>query len=124
MSDDQHEKSGAVEFALLFPDGRLQFHHAADHQTLTNALRGEITDLGTQGLGRLRMWFSDSFAPDLASNPLANAVIAGLGYRHPSGWYGTVAVTMEEGPDGAVPTLTSHARAALEDLAATATPSF
>lgn len=123
MSDDQNETSTEVEFALLLPDGRLEFHHAAGNRGLTSTLRGHISGLGTQGLGRLRMWFSDDFGPDRRANPLANAVIEGLGYRHPTGWYGPVAVTMEEDSAGAVPTLTSNARDALEDLAATAAPS-
>jgi hypothetical protein len=76
-------------FAVLRPTGRVAYGHRE---------RGETTN--TQGMGRLRTWFSDEFIPDMPANRLADAVIGRLGYRHPAGWVGPVAVAVEEAATG------------------------
>lgn len=106
----------AVEFALIHPVGSLEFPHAPDSASLASTLRTYIPGLGTQGMGRLRAWFADDFG-DLVPNALADAVLAGVGYHHPSGWRGPVALTMEEAADGHVPSLEANVRAAINDLA-------
>lgn len=110
---DDHD---AVEFALLHCDGRLEFARAADRDSLTHTMREYIPGHSTQGMGRLRAWFTDDFGA-LPANPLADAVLSGFGYHHPSGWRGPVALTMEELTDEDSPSLTPNARAAIEDLA-------
>jgi hypothetical protein len=88
-----------------------------DGERLRDAIARHIPDLATQGAGRLRLWFADDFSAwGLEQNMLANHVVAHLGYRHPSGWFGPVAVTMEEGYDGEVPPLTGDVRAAIDDI--------
>ena len=106
----------AVEFALLHSDGRLEFSHAPDSDSLLRTMREHIPGLGTQGMGRLRAWFTDDFGT-LPANPLADAVLSGIGYHHPTGWRGPVALTMEEASDGNTPSLEPNVRAAIEDLA-------
>lgn len=68
-------------------------------------------------MGRLRAWFSDHFAA-LAPNPLPDLVLSSVGYRHPTGWRGVVAVSMEEDRDSDQPPLTAAVRATLDELAA------
>lgn len=105
-----------VEFALLHPTGTLEFVRAPASDALLPTIREHIPGLGTQGMGRLRAWFTDDFA-ELPANPLADSVISGMGYRHPTGWRGTVALSMEEETDGTTSSLTGNVRAAIEDLA-------
>lgn len=106
----------AVEFALLHPTGTLEFVQAPASDALLRTVREHIPELGTQGMGRLRAWFTDDFT-GLPPNPLADSVISGLGYRHPTGWRGPVALTMEEASDGTTFSLHGNVRAAIEDLA-------
>ena len=110
---DDHD---AVEFAVLHPSGTLEFAHAPDSASLLRTIREHIPQLGTQGMGRLRAWFTDDFGT-LPANPLADAVLSGIGYHHPTGWRGPVAVSMEEAHDGSTPSLEPNLRAAIEDLA-------
>lgn len=108
------------DFALLHPDGQLTYGQRRDDESLREAIRAHIPDLGTQGMGRLRAWFSDMFTPDMPANHLADALLGRLGYRHPSGWAGLVALTMEENPATGEPdTLPAEVRATLDELAAT-----
>lgn len=103
--------------AILHTDGRLEYIHRGPGQSLIQTLRGHISDLGTQGMGRLRAWYSDDFGGEPA-NGLADHVIAAIGYQHPTGWRGTVAVTMEEDAEtGDCPPLTPEVRTTLDELA-------
>jgi hypothetical protein len=63
------------------------------------------------------MWYVDYFTPDLAGNPLADYMISHLGYHLKTGWFGPVALTMEEDSYlDDVPPLTTEVRATLDDL--------
>jgi hypothetical protein len=63
------------------------------------------------------MWFSDEFTPDMPANRLADALIGRLGYRHPAGWVGPVAVAVEEDATGEVPSLPAEVQATIDELA-------
>lgn len=104
------------DFAVLHPDGRLEYGRRGEGESITRALRPYIEELATQGMGRLRAFFSDRFAGRPA-NPLADKVMSSVGYHHPTGWYGTVAVSMEEDATGDCPPLIAEVRATLEELA-------
>lgn len=94
------------------------YDRARPGERLRDAIARHIPDLATQGAGRLRLWFADDFSAwGLEQNTLANHVVAQLGYRHPYGWFGPVAVTMEENPDGDTPPLTEAVRAAIDEAA-------
>lgn len=67
-------------------------------------------------MGRLRAWFCDKFAPDMAPNRLADQVIVQLGYRAPFEWVGPVALSMEEDATGDCPEFTPEVRAVLDEL--------
>lgn len=68
-------------------------------------------------MGRLRAYFSDRFTA-LPRNPLADRVLSAIGYHHPTGWHGTVALSMEEDTNGDRPPLTPEVRATLDELTA------
>lgn len=105
------------DFAVLHPDGRLEYGRRAEGESPNRALRAHIVaDVATQGMGRLRAWFSDDFAT-LPPNPLADRVLSSIGYHHPTGWYGTVAVSMEEDGNGDPPPLPPAVRATFDELA-------
>lgn len=107
--------SDKPDFAVLHPDGRVVYGHRRPGDALLNsAIRAHIPDLGTQGLGHCRVWFSDTFTPSMPPNPVADRVITQLGYVHRLGWFGVVAVSMEEEWDGVIPPLTSKIRAVID----------
>ncbi|WP_280426681.1 hypothetical protein [Nocardia carnea] len=109
--------SREVDFVVLHPDGTAVYDSFAPGQGVPAAIRVHVPDPSTQGMGRVRAWFADSFSdPELAPNPLAYEVFARLGYRHPSGWYGPVAVTMEEDSEGIIASLAPDIRATVEQL--------
>lgn len=106
------------EFAVLLPDGRLEYRQRrGEGESAARALRPYIADVATQGMGRLRAWFCDEFAT-LPPNPLADRVLSAIGYHHPTGWRGAVALSMEEDGNGEHPPLTAEVRATLDELAA------
>lgn len=105
-----------TEYALLRSDGRLEFSQAED-DALRQTLRSHISDLSSQGAGSVRMWFHDTFTQDTPRNYLAEHVIGELGYHHPYGWYGTVALTMEEDPFGRIGSLVPEIRSIIEHAA-------
>jgi hypothetical protein len=103
-------------YAVLHTDGRVTYGQIPDGESAYEAIRREIPDLGSQGMGRLRAWFTDSFAGQ-RSNPLADTVLSAVGYHHPTGWAGPVAVSMEEvGEDCVVPPLLPEVRAMIDEL--------
>jgi hypothetical protein len=65
----------------------------------------------------LTIWCADRFA-GLYTNPVADRVIARLGYTHPSGWRGPVALTMSETGYGDIPALTTATRVAVAEALA------
>lgn len=105
------------DFAVLHPDGRLEYAHRVAGESTLRAMKAHITTVATQGMGRLRAFFTDDFST-LPANPLADRVFSSVGYHHPTGWRGTVAVTMEEDDTGECPPLTPEVRATLDELAA------
>jgi hypothetical protein len=105
-----------ADFVVFPVDGPAVYGHRAPGESPNQAIRHHVPDLGTQGAGRLRLWFSDTFGPDARPNPLADKVIGRLGYRHPTGWYGPVAVSMEEDDRGQVPPLSPQVRATIDEL--------
>lgn len=105
------------DFAVLYPDGRLEYGRRGEGESPHRALRPYIADVATQGMGRLRAWFSDDFAA-LTPNPLADRVLSSVGYHHPTGWRGVVALSMEEDREGGQPPLTAAVHATLDELAA------
>lgn len=100
---------------ILHTNGHVEHVHRGPGESLQQTLRGRISDLGTQGMGRLRVWFTDDFS-SAPANTLADRVIGALGYRHPTGWRGTVALTMEEDSTGDCPPLTREVLATLDEL--------
>lgn len=109
--------SAAPHFVVMYPDGQLEYGYRGEDESTNRALKHYIAELGTQGMGRLRAWFSDDFGA-LPANRLADEVITGVGYRHPSGWRGVVALSMEEDHTGECPPLTADVRSTLDELAA------
>lgn len=114
---DGPDFAASPDFAVLYPDGRLEYGRRAEDESATSALRPYIADIATQGMGRLRAYFCDQFTA-LPPNPLADRVLSAIGYHHPTGWYGTVALSMEEATNGDCPPLTPEVRATLDELAA------
>jgi hypothetical protein len=89
----------------------------AAHLPAGNTVRAE-----SGYLPGLTIWCADDFehGPGLYTNPVADRVIDRLGYRHPSGWYGPVAITMAENSFGDIPPLTPAACATVSELVAAA----
>ncbi|MFI6041954.1 hypothetical protein ACIA8C_09985 [Nocardia sp. NPDC051321] len=111
--------SWQADFLVLNPDGEVLYGSRNRDQEMRDAVRTHVPDLSTQGMGRLRAWFADDFSnPDLLPNPLADQVLARLGYQLPTGWYGPVAVSMEEDGAGDIPPLDSKVRETLDELLA------
>jgi hypothetical protein len=94
---------------VLHPDGSVTAGRRQAGESLYLAVRAAIPrvrTLGSTGLGLARLWYHDMFTSDLPANRLADDVIAALGYHHPTGWYGPVAVSMDEDPrTGEVPAI-------------------
>lgn len=111
----------AEDYAVLHPDGRVTYGRFPPGETAYEAIKREIPGLGTQGMGRLRAWFTDDFTGQ-AGNPLADVVLTAVGYQHPTGWAGPVAVSMEEDATGTVPSLVPEVRAMIDELAAQHAP--
>ncbi|MEV5835381.1 hypothetical protein [Nocardia sp. NPDC052112] len=113
--------SWPADFVVLQPDGAAIYGSRERDQGLQAAIRAHVPDLATQGMGRVRAWFADDFtSAALHPNPLADQVPARLGYDHPSGWYGPVAVTMEEDVAGHIAPLASEVRETVNDVLAAA----
>ncbi|WP_063011872.1 hypothetical protein [Nocardia nova] len=108
-----------ADFVVLHPGGEALYGSRDRDQSTRDAIRTHVPDLSTQGVGRVRAWFADNFSrPDLRPNPLADQVLARLGYKHPTGWYGPVAVTMEEDMAGHIPPLDPKVRETVDALLA------
>lgn len=111
-----------VDFAVIHPAGageRVTYDRRRPGESINNAIRRHIPDLGTQRMGRLRMWFTDEFTPDLPPNPAADTVIGRLGYQHPRRWLGPVALSMEEDhATGDVPPLLPEVQQTIDELLA------
>lgn len=98
-------------FVLLPVDGEPVMRrfpgHPADVKALTEAIRADVPNLSTQALGGgrgIRLWFMDDFTySGAARNPLADKVITALGYQHPHGWSGPVALSHETEGEGGLP---------------------
>lgn len=109
--------SGDADFVVLHPDGTAAYGSFAPGRGVQDAIRAHVPDSSTQGMGRVRAWFADTFSDlEMLPNPLAYQVFARLGYRHASGWYGPVAVTMEEDSAGIIAPLAPDIRATVEEL--------
>ncbi|NKQ59050.1 hypothetical protein HFP15_40030 [Amycolatopsis sp. K13G38] len=109
--------SDGPDFAVLHPDGRLEYGRLGEDGSAYHAVKPYIDDVSSQGMGRLRAWFSDGFG-GLPPNPLADRVLSSVGYHHPTGWRGTVALSMEEDQAGEYAPLPTEVRATLDELAA------
>lgn len=87
------------DYVVLHPSG-LAYGSRRPGEWIDTALGRDLpagTDVSSMGHGRLRIWHADSFTdPALLVNPVADYVIGRLGYHHTSGWYGAVAISMEE----------------------------
>ena len=121
MTDDRaNDQDGdRADFVLLPPGGPASYGRREPGESTYEAIRRHLPGLGTQGAGRLRLWFTDTFGPDLPPNPLADKVIGRLGYHHPTGWYGPVAISMEEeGGTSEAPPLPDAVRATIDELVA------
>ncbi|MFX0576228.1 hypothetical protein [Nocardia nepalensis] len=110
-----------ADFVVLQPGGAAIYGSRERDQGLRAAIGAHVPDLATQGMGRVRAWFADDFtSSDLHPNPLADQVLARLGYDHPSGWYGPVAVTMEEDVTGHIAPPGSEVRETVNEVLAAA----
>ena len=105
---------------MLHPDGAITYGRRAPGESLYSAVHAAIPDaptLGSTGLELARLWYHDTFTPDLPRNQLADLIVTELGYHHATGWYGPVAVSMDEdSATGAVPALPDELLAAMHDL--------
>lgn len=111
-----------VDFVVMHPDGAVVYDVRDQELGLRRSIAEHVPDLGTQGMGRLRAWFADDFGdPALHPNPVAEHVFNAMGYHHPSGWRGPVALSMEENSEGYIEPLTPEARHALDELLADVT---
>ncbi|MFI6217026.1 hypothetical protein ACIBCD_33930 [Nocardia brasiliensis] len=119
---DEPDQTGATprassDFVVMNPNGEVVYGCLTRDQG--SALRTYVPDMSTQGIGTVRVWFPDNFSnPDLHPNPLANQVLARLGYQHPTGWYGPVAVSMEEDMAGYIASLSPGVREIVDELLA------
>lgn len=98
--EPEPEADCGPDFAVLHPDGRIHYHRHSGgpvHHAIRAAIIAPGGVLGTQGMGPLRAWYTDDFT-GLARNPLADRVLTVIGYRHPTGWRGLVAITAEDDP--------------------------
>lgn len=66
------------DFALLHTDSRLEYGRRRAGESALDAMKPHITDLATQGMGRVRVFFSGNF-DTLAPNPLADRVLSSIG---------------------------------------------
>lgn len=118
MDDDR------ADFVLLPVDGPASYGRLSPGESTYQAIRRQVPDLGTQGAGRLRLWFPDQFRDAsgrylFPPNPLADRVVSRLGYRLAGGWYGPVAISMEEETaTGEIPPLSPEVRATIDELTA------
>lgn len=93
--------------------------------TVPAAVTRYVPRPASQGMGRLRVWFTDDFATSTdvlgrpwRANPLADRVLRAIGYRQPAGfWRGVVALSMEEGAHGEYPPMPADVLTIIEDLA-------
>ena len=88
-----------------------------DSESIPQTIARIIEDRTTFGLGILRVWHYDVFTGH-APNPCADWILPHLGYTHPTGWRGTVVLTMQEAPDGHIPPMPAHVVDALIDRTA------
>lgn len=111
-----------VDFVVIYPAGaaeRITYDRRRPGESINNAIRRHIPDLGTQGMGRLRMWFNDTFTADLPPNPTADLVVGRLGYRRSNGWFGPVALSMnEDNGTGDCPPLLPEVQQTIDELLA------
>lgn len=115
------DRNPDAHYAILHPDGRAIYGGRDRGRTLRDELADHIPNLSSQGLGRLRMWFSDDFCdPHMAPNTLADDVVTRLGYRHPFEWRGPVGLTMEEDVTGDIAPLSATVHATVDELVALA----
>lgn len=99
----------SVEFALLHPEGRVEFV-TAPRMDLFAAIRKLVPDATPRELGPLMMWDADSYTEEMPYNPVTEAVIGqGVGYHPGYDWRGPCVITMAEGPAG-IPTLSAEVR--------------
>ena len=114
-----------IDFVVLHPAGGptpepIAFGVRRSGESLFGAVSGWVPNLSSQGMGRLRAWFSDDFGTDGYSrpNPQADRVLRGIGYMQEHGfWRGTVALSMEESPDGATAPMPAEVVATIVELA-------
>lgn len=111
----------SVEFALLHPEGRVQFV-TADRTDLFTTIKELVPDATPRQLGPLMMWDADTYTADMPYNPVTEAVIGqGAGYYPGHDWRGPCVVTMAEGPGG-IPTMSAVLRDWITLWAAPAVP--
>jgi hypothetical protein len=111
--------STPVDFAVLVPGRPVHYDRRESGEAMHHAVRRYIPDLGTQGVGPLRVWFSDTFTRDMPDNRVSGLLIESFGYLRPGGWAGTVAVSMEEDDSGSIPRLSWEVLELIEEAAAT-----
>lgn len=109
----------SVEFALLRPEGRLEFV-TVDRKVLFETIRKLVPDATPRQLGPLMMWDADTYTEDMPYNPVTEAVVGqGIDYYPGHNWSGPCAITMAEGPGG-IPTLSAEMRDRITQWAAPA----
>lgn len=111
--------STPVDFAVLVPGRPVHYDRRKPGEPMRAAVRRYVPDLSTQGVGPLRVWFSDTFTRDMPDNRVAGLVIETFGYLLPGGWAGTVAISMEEDDAGSISRLSWEVLELIEDAAAT-----
>ena len=91
--------SDRVDFVVLTPGGELVYGLRARGQSMRSAISAHIppevmTTIAPERNPRIRLWFPDQRFPAEQANGLADTVMTHLGYHHPSGWAGPVAISM------------------------------
>lgn len=99
----------SIEFALLLPEGRLEFA-TADSRALFGVIKELVPDATPRQLGALMMWDADTYTAEMPYNPVTEAVIGqGIGYYPGHDWRGPCVITMNEHM-GLIPTLSVEMR--------------
>ncbi|WP_280465373.1 hypothetical protein [Nocardia brasiliensis] len=81
--------SAPADFVVLHTDGTASWG-CGDVDSIMDALGVDRAFLDVSGAGRIQLWHTEASADP---NPLSERVLTRLGYRHPAGWNGPIALT-------------------------------
>lgn len=106
-------KINPVEFALLKPEGPVEFVTADGD--LGERIRQLVPDACPRQVRPMTLWDADTYTADMPYNAMTERIVGrGLGYWPGHRWSGPAAVSMGEARAGIIPTLTAEMRAQIE----------